>query len=86
MMPQWISRGSLWLIYTRASQLHWICYNRNMAHTLTRAARCYLEVDAHCRVETSAEEIEACLGFPQGNPIDLQGAYSLLKWWYQYVK
>ena len=75
MIYQWMSEGCLWLIYTRAAHIHWIGHNLNMAHTLTRAYRCYLEVDARRSAENAAEDIGSCLDLPQGNTSDLQGAY-----------
>ena len=81
--PQWVLAGSLRLIVSRAYQHRLPYHNWNVARTLKRSVQKALVVDNHHREDVVAEEIWACLKYPQGTPSYLQGDYSVLKRWHQ---
>ena len=80
--PQWVLEWSLRLIDTREDR-HWqLDHNRNVARTMKREIRHYLEVDTARRADVTVEKISTCLESHQGTPSELQGVYSVLNWWY----
>ena len=81
-MPQWMSYKSLSMIDARSDHHRQPDYNHNVAWTLTKEVRNSFAVDTWLMAEVVAAEIGACLETPQGIPSDIQGAYSILNWWY----
>ena len=83
--PQWMLERSLRLIDAQADYHRWTDHNGNVACALTRSVQQSLVVYTFRRIEVTVDEIGDCLEYPQGTPLDLQGMYSVLKWWYQHT-
>ena len=75
---------SLRLIHARADHLRQADHKWNVARTLKKAVRNSLREDKSFREEAAMEEIGEFLETPKGTTSDPQGAYSILKRWYQH--
>ena len=57
-------------------------HNRNVACTLTKSVQISLLVNSRRQVDRALEDIVACLK-PMPGKTDIQGGYTMLKWWYR---
>ena len=68
-----------------ASLCHKTQHNWNVVLILTKSVRKSLLVEFRKQAERASEEIGSCLDPAPGTPLDLQGAYTILKSWHHHV-